>query len=103
MDRPFGAWSIHLNSPLVRGLARGRQPVLHCLYPEECRGPASGHQNSAAYRAFEIINATRAVYHLVLVLSSLVLFGARGGNRTPTPLPIRDFESRASASSATRA
>jgi hypothetical protein len=29
--------------------------------------------------------------------------GARGGNRTPTPLQKRDFESRASTSSATRA
>ena len=36
-------------------------------------------------------------------LSACFYFGARGRNRTGTLLPARDFESRASTNSATRA
>ena len=59
-----------------------------------------GLANSIEYGMSEVIGAGGSVG---VTLHFVMLCGASGENRTPTSVKIRDFESRASTSSATEA
>lgn len=48
-------------------------------------------------------NSNTKIIKIKLLMKSMWNFGALGESRTPTSLPIADFESAASTNSATRA